>query len=113
VEVPVVSDGFLRGWIHVGPHPHLRERSLEGIVPGMRAARILREIVVVWRPGLSAPPSGSAHRNAGVVADHPAAILIAGHGTPEAGDVRLLRKDGVTCDGNCGSHERRTQNDAQ
>ena len=89
IQVPVVGDDFLRRWIHVGPHPHLRERSLEGVVPGMWTARILREIVVVWRPGLGAPPAGRAQGNAGVVADHPAAILIAGHGTPEAGDVRL------------------------
>src|SRR4029453_19522017 len=107
IEVPVVGNHFLRGVIDVGPHPHLRERSLEGVVPGVWTARILCEIVVVWRPGLGAPPAGIADGNAGVVADHPAAILIARHGTPEAGDVRLLlRKDSVTRDGHRGGHER-------
>ena len=89
VDVTVIRDHLLRGLVDIRPELHLRQDRFERVVPRMRPADELGDVEIFGRPALHACLRARRDGDAGGVADHAAAIFVAGERPPQAREIDL------------------------
>ena len=88
-QPPVEGDQPLRRVVDLREPAQPRRARFQREVPRVRPAHPSRDFEVLGRPALGSPPSGRVEREAGIVAVHAAAVLVAGERTPQPGQIDL------------------------